>query len=72
VGPTPVLAGPRKGELQGQPLNEATLRDASRQYTADLNPPTDVHADAEYRSEVAAVLTRRAMALAFERAMKGA
>jgi CO/xanthine dehydrogenase FAD-binding subunit len=72
VGPTPVLVGPRKGELQGQLLNEATLRDASRQYTADLNPPTDVHADAEYRSEVAAVLTRRAMALAFERAMKGA
>jgi aerobic carbon-monoxide dehydrogenase medium subunit len=72
VAPTPVLAGPRGGELQGQRLDEATLRGASRQYTADLDPPTDIHADAEYRSEVAAVLTRRAMALAFERAMTGA
>jgi carbon-monoxide dehydrogenase medium subunit len=72
VAPTPLLATPRKGELQGQPLDEAALRDASRQYTADLDPPTDVHADAEYRSEVAAVLTRRALALAFERARKGA
>jgi aerobic carbon-monoxide dehydrogenase medium subunit len=72
VASTPVLAGPRGGELKGQRLDEATLRDASRQYTADLDPPTDIHADAEYRSEVAAVLTRRAMALAFERAMTGA
>jgi aerobic carbon-monoxide dehydrogenase medium subunit len=72
VAPTPVLAGPRGSELQGKRLDEATLREASRQYTADLDPPTDVHADAEYRSEVAAVLTRRAMALAFERAVKGA
>jgi aerobic carbon-monoxide dehydrogenase medium subunit len=72
VASTPVLAGPRGGELKGQRLDEATLRDASRQYTADLDPPTDIHADAEYRSEVAAVLTRRAMALAFERAVKGA
>jgi carbon-monoxide dehydrogenase medium subunit len=72
VAPTPVLAGPRDGELRGRPLDAATLRDASRQYTADLDPPADVHADAEYRSEVAAVLTRRALALAFERATKGA
>jgi aerobic carbon-monoxide dehydrogenase medium subunit len=72
VAPTPVLAVPRKGELQGQPLDEASLRDASREYTAHLDPPTDVHADAEYRSEVAAVLTRRALALAFERATRGA
>jgi aerobic carbon-monoxide dehydrogenase medium subunit len=72
VAPTPVLAGPSNGELRGRSLDEATLRDASRQYTADLRPPSDVHADAEYRSEVAAVLTRRALALAFERATKGA
>lgn len=72
VAPTPVLVGPRGSELQGQRLDEATLRDASRRYTADLDPPTDTHADAEYRSEVAAVLTRRALALAFERAMRGA
>jgi CO/xanthine dehydrogenase FAD-binding subunit len=72
VAPTPVLAGPRDGELRGRQLDEATLREASRQYTADLDPPTDVHADAEYRSEVAAVLTRRALALALQRATKGA
>ncbi len=72
VAPTPVLAGPRDGELRGRPLDEAALREASRQYTADLDPPTDVHADAEYRSEVAAVLTRRALALALQRATKGA
>ena len=72
VAPTPVLAGPRDGELRGRPLDEAALREASRQYTADLDPPTDVHADAEYRSEVAAVLTRRALALALQRATKEA
>ena len=70
VAPTPVLAGPRDGELRGRSLDEATLREASREYTAGLDPPSDVHADAEYRSEVAAVLTRRALALALQRATK--
>jgi carbon-monoxide dehydrogenase medium subunit len=72
VGAIPVLAGRQNGELNGRRLDEATLREASQIYTAGLDPPDDVHADAAYRSEVAAVLTRRALAKAAERATKGA
>ena len=71
VGATPILAGPRDGELTGRRPDEATIREASRLYAEGLDPPEDVHADAAYRSEVAAVLMRRALTAAVERATKG-
>ena len=71
VGATPVLAGPRDGELTGRRPDEATIGEASRLYAEGLEPPEDVHADAAYRSEVAAVLVRRALTAAVERATKG-
>jgi carbon-monoxide dehydrogenase medium subunit len=72
VAATPVLAGPRDGELSGRRLDEAALREASRNYARGLQPPEDMHADAAYRSEVAEVLARRALAAAVERATKEA
>lgn len=72
VAETPVLAGPKDGELRGRQPDEAAIRDASRLYTAELQPPEDMHADATYRKEVAEVLTRRALTMAVERATKGA
>ena len=71
VGATPILAGPRDGELTGRRPDEATIREASRLYAEGLEPPEDLHADAAYRSEVAGVLMRRALTAAAERATKG-
>ena len=68
VAATPILAGPRNGELKGRQLDQAAIGQASRSYTADLEPTEDIHADAAYRAEVAAVLTRRALSQAAERA----
>ena len=72
VAATPVLVGPRNSELRGRQLDETTIGEVSQSYVADLEPPDDIHADATYRSEVAAVLTRRALAQAAERAHGGA
>ncbi|MCC7105725.1 MAG: xanthine dehydrogenase family protein subunit M [Chloroflexi bacterium] len=72
VGETPVLVAPSNGELTGRRLDEATVREAARLYTADLAPSGDVHADPEYRKEVAEVLVRRALLSAAARASKEA
>jgi carbon-monoxide dehydrogenase medium subunit len=36
--------------------------------TRDIDPPSDIHASARYRRQLANVLTRRVLARAFERA----
>jgi carbon-monoxide dehydrogenase medium subunit len=51
--------------LRGADLTETVLSDACREAVGELDPPTDVHAPARFRSAVAVALTRRA----FERAI---
>lgn len=54
--------------LNGNRLSEEGFAEAAGVVAADLDPVSDVHASAEYRKEVAAVLTRRALRKAVERA----
>jgi len=69
VGDGPVLATEVAKMLAGQAPSEELLRAASdAAATRDVDPPSDIHASAAYRRQLVAVLTRRALARAFERA----
>jgi len=71
VGDGPVLATEAANLLAGQTPSADLLRAAGdAAATHDIDPPSDIHASAAYRRQLVAVLTRRALARAFERAEK--
>ena len=72
VGDGPVLATEAGKVLAGQTPSADLLRAAGdAAATHDIDPPSDIHASAAYRRQLVAVLTRRALGRAFERAGKG-
>jgi CO/xanthine dehydrogenase FAD-binding subunit len=68
VGPTPVLAREAARTLVGVKPAAAALEEVGRRVSAMVRPDGDLHASSEYRTHVAGVLTRRALARAAERA----
>src|SRR5256884_7486210 len=69
VGDGPIRATEAEKVLAGQTPSEELLRAAAdAAATRDVDPPSDIHASAAYRRPLVAVLTRRALARAFERA----
>src|SRR6266704_5169255 len=71
VGDGPVLAAAAAAMLDGQePSPEAMRAAAEAAAQRDIDPPSDIHASAAYRRRLAAVLTRRALQRAVERAGK--
>ena len=60
----PVRARAVEDALIGQAANEELIRAAAEHAAEGTHPPTDGNADAEYRSHLAKVLTRRAVATA--------
>ncbi len=68
VGGTPVRAGAVEQAITGAGPTEAALAEAAQLVNGEIEPAADIHASAEYRSEVAAVLVRRALQTAVERA----
>jgi len=72
AGPTPMRATAAEAGLVGQPVNAATLNQAIEQVWAEARLRTSAHrATADYRHEMVAVLLRRALTLAVERARTG-
>ncbi len=70
VGDGPVEARQATEVLQGQtPTPELIRAAAETAATADIDPTNDIHASAEYRRQLAKVLSRRALEQAFERAI---
>jgi len=67
VGATAVRIEKAEAALQGTPLQKQNLAEAARVVSESLEPDSDVHASAEYRREVAGVLTRRALEVALQR-----
>jgi carbon-monoxide dehydrogenase medium subunit len=61
VGDTPVLAGAAMRELTGAELTRDAIDRAAAVAARDLDPPTDLHASAEYRRHLARVLIGRAL-----------
>ncbi|HEY6209521.1 MAG TPA: xanthine dehydrogenase family protein subunit M [Gemmatimonadales bacterium] len=69
VGAGPVLATEAMKVCVGESPSDEMLRAAGETAaTRDVDPPSDIHASAAYRRRLVAVLTRRALARAVERA----
>lgn len=72
AGPTPMRALAAEASLVGQPMTAATIDLAIEQVWAEARLRTSAHrATADYRHEMVAVLVRRALTLAVERAQTG-
>jgi CO/xanthine dehydrogenase FAD-binding subunit len=69
AAPTPIRARDAEAALVGQSPGVALFAEAGETATRDLDPETDLHATAAYRRKVAAVLARRALLDATERAV---
>jgi carbon-monoxide dehydrogenase medium subunit len=67
VSSVPVRATQMEERLHVGDLSEETVRDAAKGLGASLDPPSDVHASADYRKHVAEVLATRAVLQAKER-----
>jgi aerobic carbon-monoxide dehydrogenase medium subunit len=73
VGDGPVLLVEAGKVLVGRSPSPELLRAAGdAAATRDVDPPSDIHASAAFRRQLVAVLTRRALARAFERAASAA
>jgi CO/xanthine dehydrogenase FAD-binding subunit len=64
AGPRPVRARAAERLLAGQRPSTALLAEAARAVMPETDPPEDIHASAEYRREMSAVFTRRALTAA--------
>ncbi len=67
VGPGPVRVPEAEQALLGQEVTEASVAEAVRAAQHRLDPPSDIHATADYRRQVAGVLAGRAIMQAAER-----
>lgn len=71
AGPKPVRASRAEGALAGASPSQERFREAGEIAAQQINPDSDLHASADYRRRVAAVLVRRALAEAHRRATEG-
>jgi carbon-monoxide dehydrogenase medium subunit len=70
AGDRPVSAPEAAGMLVGQPANPDLFAEAAEKASRDeIEPFGNMHASADFQRHLAAVLTRRALATAFERAL---
>lgn len=68
VGPTPVRARQAEAALAGAEPTDEQFRAAGALAAQEIDPASDIHASADYRRRIAAVLVRRALAQAVQRA----
>jgi aerobic carbon-monoxide dehydrogenase medium subunit len=67
AAPVPIRATRAEQSLRGQRPSPELFRTAGTLASTDSSPTGDIHADADYRREVAGTLTARALTIAFER-----
>ncbi|WP_038037693.1 FAD binding domain-containing protein [Thermorudis peleae] len=68
VGPTPVRARQAEAALAGAEPTDEQFRAAGALAAQEIDPASDIHASADYRRRIAAVLVRRALSQAAQRA----
>lgn len=68
IGPVPLLFIDERGQLRGELLTVKAMNAFAEHVAAGLKPESDLHASAEYRRELAAVLAERALQVAAARA----
>ncbi len=71
VAPVPMRATQTENLVQGRERTPELIRDAGDQAAEEAKPITDMRSSASWRKQMVAVLTRRALDEAFERASKG-
>lgn len=69
VAATPVRAAAMEEALEGAEPTEARVRLAAQSLGVSLDPPSDVHATADYRRHLAEVMAVRAVLQAIDRAL---
>jgi carbon-monoxide dehydrogenase medium subunit len=62
MGPTPLRATAVEDALKGQPLTAESIAKAAEHAAEGTHPPADLNASPEYKSHLARVLTKRALA----------
>jgi carbon-monoxide dehydrogenase medium subunit len=62
MGPTPLRATAVEDALKGQPLTAESIAKAADHAAEGTHPPADLNASPEYKSHLARVLTKRALA----------
>ena len=67
VGSVPVRATEAEEILKAAPLDDDRIREAGEATKRNLDPPSDVQADAPYRVDVSGVYVRRAVTAAWNR-----
>ncbi|HEY7355009.1 MAG TPA: xanthine dehydrogenase family protein subunit M, partial [Ktedonobacterales bacterium] len=70
AGETPARSAAAEARLLGQPPSGQALEAAGAAAMASLEPIGDIHGSPEYRKQVAGVLTRRALGIAWGRARR--
>jgi carbon-monoxide dehydrogenase medium subunit len=70
VGPTPIVVEGAGAALAGKPVDDQTIQLAAEMASAAARPIDDVRGKERQRRHLCAVLTRRALAIAIERAKK--
>jgi carbon-monoxide dehydrogenase medium subunit len=68
VGPTALKARAAEDRLRGRELDETAIEDAAALAMAICDPVADQRGDAEYKTAMAAEMTRRALRVAASRA----
>jgi carbon-monoxide dehydrogenase medium subunit len=68
VGLTAIQAGKAEAVLRGKKVDEALLKDAASQASAEADPFSDIRGSAEYKRHLVGVLLRRAFDIASRRA----
>jgi carbon-monoxide dehydrogenase medium subunit len=66
MGLVPIRAGRAEAELDGVAIDDLDLEAVGHQAVADIEAPTDIHADGAYRLAVGASLVTRALGRALE------
>ena len=69
LGLQPMDARNAAKQLVGATLTADAILAAAQAVNAEIDPSSDIHASADYRRQLASVLTRRALGLATERAL---
>jgi carbon-monoxide dehydrogenase medium subunit len=70
IGDGPVTAERVAVALEGMRPGDDVIAAAADAVQGDIDPPGDIHGSADYRRRLAAVLTRRTLTRAFERAQR--
>lgn len=70
VGDTPLRRGEAEAALLGETLSDAVIEKAVEAACAGLEPRQDLHASPDFRSHLSAVLVRRSIRRARERALR--